>query len=155
MRTTCRSLLGTIGLTALLVGALVLPVAAHDVGSTDLGLEDIVVEHVSVVPGTGLVTATGHIVCSQDIEVAFVSVGLVQYLGRTRSIEGNGWTQLGCAAADGTASFELTIVGWSGRFGPGKALLSSYADTGFCDEELGECFFDAVEHGPDSIRISN
>lgn len=120
-------------------------------GETDLGLDGLTITSATVVPKTGLVTISGEIACSQDLH-AGVWVELTQVVGRLSSIHGGNGTDVECAAADGVAGFSFEFYPWDGKFAPGRARLSAYAETGSCTEE--ECFFDSVSLENANIRLT-
>ena len=148
-------------LFAILVGAALAMVSASSVfadtgggGTADLGLEAVTISSGSVVAKTGVVTLTGSIDCTQDLE-AGVFVDLAQVVGRFNTIRGFGFTTVGCLATAGHAAFSMSFLADQGKFAPGGARVSAGADVFVCDEVTGECFEDFVSYGPASIRLKS
>ena len=120
-------------------------------GNADLGLDAITISTNTVQPRTGLVTVTGRVECSQDLE-AYVWGDVSQVVGRVWTVSGGGDTTVECLAADGSADFSVSFYAGSGKFVPGRARLEAFADTGYCTEE--ECFYDDVSTGTLIVRLS-
>ncbi len=121
-------------------------------GGSDLGLDAVQITGGSVVSKTGVVTLTGSVSCSQDVEV-FVSAELTQVVGRFNTIRswGSPQTSVVCLAADRTASFSFSIVPDNGKFAAGKAVVSAYAEADVCDD-LG-CSTDIAMYGPVGLAL--
>ena len=120
-------------------------------GNADLGLDGVTITATTVLPRTSLVTITGQIQCSADLD-AFVWVDVNQVAGRHWTIQGGAETQVGCLAADGSAAFQVSFYASNGKFVPGRSRLEGFAETGSCTEE--ECLFDDVTFGPVGIRLA-
>jgi hypothetical protein len=120
-------------------------------GGADLGLDAITITHGSVNARTGIATVSGTIDCSQDLTGAFVSVELDQVVGRFHTLRGWGGTPVDCLAADGSATWTLTIQPDQGKFANGRAVVSAFAEIDVCTDV--DCFSDAAGLGPVSIRL--
>jgi hypothetical protein len=129
------------------------PVAADSEpgGGESLGLDAVRVTSATVDPRSGLVTISGEIECSQDIEEVHIDAGAEQLVGRLNVIQGSGDTSVGCPAEAGGSAWVVSFHGWDGKFAPGVARVSASAWTFVCTEE--ECFEDFVESGPLSLRL--
>jgi hypothetical protein len=121
-------------------------------GGSDLGLDAVTISAGSVVSKTGVVTLTGSIACSQDLE-ASVFADVAQPVGRFKTVRGFGFVSVSCLAADGSADFTLAVFADQGKFAAGTVRVSANAETGFCDVSGDPCFFDSVSFGPESIRL--
>jgi hypothetical protein len=95
----------------------------------------------TVVPKTGEAMIRGTVTCSEPTMLG-VDGMLRQRLGRV-FIEGGAYTELYC---DGSAAFELPIVGWNGLFTGGKAEAQVYAFS-FDD-------YDAYGYAMQNVRLS-
>jgi hypothetical protein len=120
-------------------------------GGTDLGLEAITITGGTVSNKVAVVTLRGSITCAQDL-TAFVWADVSQLVGRFNTIRGSGGREVVCAAATGTASFDLTVQAEQGRFAPGSVQVNAYADSGFCDDV--DCYDDAAFFGPAAVRLT-
>lgn len=147
-----RSAAATLAGFAAALTLAVAPVTANGGGGdSDLGLDAISIASTSVEARTGLVTITGQIGCSQDLEAVWIGTSLSQVVGRFHTIWGWGSTEASCLAADGVASFEVAFYADNGRFAPGSARLNASADVFFCTEE--NCFGDSVSTGDLLVRL--
>ncbi len=120
-------------------------------GSADLGLDGISITSGHVNARTGIATVSGTIACSQDLTGVFVSVELDQVVGRFHTLRGFAGTSVDCAAADGTASWTMTIQPDQGKYANGRATVSTFGDVSFCDDV--DCYDDSVSAGPQPIRL--
>ena len=78
-------------------------------GGTDLGLEAVTISGGTVIARTGQVTLAGSITCTQDLD-ASVFVDFAQVVGRLNTIRGFGFTSVCCLAADGSATFTISLL---------------------------------------------
>ena len=120
-------------------------------GGTDLGLDSITITHGSVNARTGIATVSGTIDCSQDLTEAFIGVELDQLVGRFHTLRGWGGTSVDCLAADGSATWTMTIQPDEGKFANGRAVVTAFAEVDVCTDV--DCFSDAVGQGPVPIRL--
>jgi hypothetical protein len=72
-------------------------------------------------------------------------------VGRFHTLRGWGGTAVDCTAADGSASWSLTIQPDQGKFANGRATISASAEIDLCDEE--SCLSDFASVGPQTIRL--
>lgn len=121
---------------------------------------DVVVTSTSINAKTGLVTVSGAVTCEVDFDYVSAEVGLSQVVGRLTTLRGWGYTDTsGCLAADGSASFTLSFYADSGRFAPGRAMISVSAwGEGSCSEDpdTGDWTCEnwgSVSYGPTAIRL--
>jgi len=121
---------------------------------------DVAITSVSVNARTGKVSVAGKVTCEVDFDHVGSNVEVTQVVGRLNTLRGWGWADVdGCAAAPGTASFTMSFYAGSGRFAPGKAMVSvmAYGEGGcFEDPDTGEYSCEAsgwAAHGPTPIRL--
>jgi hypothetical protein len=122
-------------------------------GGADLGLDGMAITSTSVTARTGIATVSGTIACSQDLNGAYVFVELDQVVGRFHTLRGYGGAPVDCAAADGSASWTLTIQPDQGKFANGRATIGAFAAIDVCGEE--DCVSDSVSVGPQTIRLGH
>jgi hypothetical protein len=122
-------------------------------GQADLGLDGIAITSATVTARTGIATVSGTITCSQDLNGAFVFVELDQVVGRFHTLRGYGGTPVDCAAADGSASWSVTIQPDQGKFANGRATIGASAEIDLCGED--DCVFDFASVGPETIRLGH
>lgn len=138
----------------IIVGLAAAPVAADTGGGggTDLGLDAITITATTVDARSGVVTVSGVVECTADLEHVDIYAELNQPVGRLNSVQGWGSTSVGCLAEDGSAAFNIAVWPHNGRFAAGRAVLSASAYVFFCTEE--DCFEDGVQFGPASVRVT-
>jgi hypothetical protein len=128
--------------------------------SGDPGGLDVMVTSTSINAKTGLVTVSGAVTCDVDFDYVGVEAGIAQVVGRLNTLRGWGYTDTGgCLAADGSTSFTFSFYADSGRFAPGKAMISISAwGEGNCTDDLdtGEWNCEnwgSASYGPTAIRL--
>ena len=129
-------------------------------GEGSYGGLDVTITSISVNAKTGLVAVSGDVTCEVDFDYVGAQVELAQVVGRLHTLRGWGAADIGgCLAAAGTSPFTMSFYADSGRFAPGKAMVSVYAyGDGGCAEDpaTGEwiCVNSGwASHGPTAIRL--
>ena len=149
-----RKLIAGIGLPLILALGIATPVLADTTGGgggADLGLDAIAVTSTHVNGKTGIATVNGTIDCSQDLFGVFVAAEIDQVVGRFNTLRGWGGASVDCVAADGSASWTLTIQPDQGKFANGRATIAAFAELDLCTDV--DCVADFADFGPQAIRL--
>jgi hypothetical protein len=151
--TRCLRLVAICGLSiAMFVSPMAVAADTGGGGGSNLGLEAITITGTSVAGRTGVVTVTGSVACSQDVN-GYVGVYVSQVVGRLNTIYGEGYAEFQCLAANGSAPFSVSVAPYSGKFAGGSATIGGYANASVCTEV--ECFDDFVSVDPTTVRLSH